>query len=146
MASRSSIPSCSATSSPRRVSVPLPVTTLALRQHPVSAASRLLPVWDVKRRVGDFTRHSSASAPRLYLRLRRRWTESRRSTEVINIVSWGRIFSSLLFLGATKHLCNWLSPLVGRSVTHSLDDPHIAPYWSTWPCFLSRGPKTVVTF
>ena len=24
---------------------------------------------------------------------------------------------------------------VGRSVTHSFDDPHVAPYWPTWPCF-----------
>ena len=24
---------------------------------------------------------------------------------------------------------------VGR-VTHSFDDPHVAPYWPTWPCFL----------
>ena len=38
------------------------------------------------------------------------------------------------FLGATKHLYNWLCPLVGRSVgrlvcgvTHSFDDPHVAP-------------------
>ena len=40
------------------------------------------------------------------------------------------------FLGATKHLYNWLCPsvgwLVGR-VTHSFDDPHVAPYWPTWP-------------
>ena len=48
---------------------------------------------------------------------------------------------TLLFLGATKHLYNWLCPLVGRSVclclsvTHSFDDPHVAPYWPTWPCF-----------
>ena len=47
------------------------------------------------------------------------------------------------FLGATKHLYNWLCPLVGRSVgrlvclsvTHSFDDPHVAPYWPTWPCY-----------
>ena len=38
------------------------------------------------------------------------------------------------FLGATKHLCNWLCPLVCR-VTHSFDDPHVAPYWPTWPCY-----------
>ena len=35
------------------------------------------------------------------------------------------------FLGATKHLYNWLCPSVGRlvgwSVTHSFDDPHVAP-------------------
>ena len=44
------------------------------------------------------------------------------------------------FLGATKHLYNWLCPLVcrsvGLSVTHSFDDQHVAPYWPTWPCFL----------
>ena len=43
------------------------------------------------------------------------------------------------FLGATKHLLNWLSPSVGLSVclsvTHSFDDPHVAPYWPSWPCF-----------
>ena len=46
------------------------------------------------------------------------------------------------FLGAAKHLYNWLclsvgllvGRLVGR-VTHSFHDPHIAPYWPTWPCF-----------
>ena len=42
------------------------------------------------------------------------------------------------FLGATKHLYNWLCPSVGlsvgRSVTHSFDDQHVAPYWPTWPC------------
>ena len=44
-------------------------------------------------------------------------------------------FSFLFFLGATKHLYNKLCPSVGRSVTHSFDDPHVAPYWPTWPCF-----------
>ena len=29
-------------------------------------------------------------------------------------------------------LVGWL---VGLSVTHSFDDPHVAPYWPTWPCF-----------
>ena len=24
---------------------------------------------------------------------------------------------------------------VGLSVTHSLDDQNVAPYWSTWPCY-----------
>ena len=45
------------------------------------------------------------------------------------------------FLGATKHLYNSLCPSVGwffgRSVcgvTHLFDDPHVAPYWPTWPC------------
>ena len=45
------------------------------------------------------------------------------------------------FLGAPTHLYNWLCPLVGRSVgrsvTHSFDDPHGAPYWPTWPCSLA---------
>ena len=41
------------------------------------------------------------------------------------------------FLGATKHLYNWLSVgwLVGLSVTHLFDDQHVAPYWPTWPCY-----------
>ena len=51
------------------------------------------------------------------------------------------------FLGAIKLLYNWLRPsvgwldgwlvgwLVGLSVPHSFDDPHVAPYWPTWPCF-----------
>ena len=43
------------------------------------------------------------------------------------------------FLGATKHLYNWLCPSVCLSVcwsvTHSFDDPDVAPYWPTWPCF-----------
>ena len=41
------------------------------------------------------------------------------------------------FLGAKKHLFKWLSIgwLVCR-VTHSFDDPHVAPYWPTWPCLL----------
>ena len=51
--------------------------------------------------------------------------------------------SCMYFLGATKHLYNWLCPLVGRSVgwsvgllvTHSFDDPHRRTYWPTWPCF-----------
>ena len=25
--------------------------------------------------------------------------------------------------------------LVGWLVTHSFDDPHVAPYWPTWPCY-----------
>ena len=52
------------------------------------------------------------------------------------------ILISFFFLGATKHLYNWLCPSVGRSVgwsvgrvTHSFNDPHVAPYWPTWPCF-----------
>ena len=43
------------------------------------------------------------------------------------------------FLGAPKHLYNWLCPMVCLSVclslTHSFDDPHGAPYRSTWPYF-----------
>ena len=45
------------------------------------------------------------------------------------------------FLGATMHLYNWLCPSVCR-VTHSFDDPHVAPYWPTWPCFCN---KTIYT-
>ena len=50
-----------------------------------------------------------------------------------------------MFLGATKHLYNWLCPLVDRSVersvgrvTQSFNDPHVAPYQPTWPGFLSQ--------
>ena len=45
-------------------------------------------------------------------------------------------------LGATKHLNNWLCPLVCRSVgllvcrvTHLFVDPYVAPYWPTGPCY-----------
>ena len=44
------------------------------------------------------------------------------------------INNNVPLLGATKHLYNWLCPSVGWSVTHSFDDPHVAPYWPTWPC------------
>ena len=48
----------------------------------------------------------------------------------------------IIFLGATKHLYNWLCPLVGRlvclSVTHSFDDPHRRTYWLNWPCLYSK--------
>ena len=37
------------------------------------------------------------------------------------------LLSQELFLGATKHLYNWLCPPVCRSVTHSFDDPQVAP-------------------
>ena len=57
---------------------------------------------------------------------------SRKNIEMIN----------LQFLGATKHLYNWPCLLVGRSagrsVTHSFDDQHVAPYWPTWPCFFTN--------
>ena len=36
---------------------------------------------------------------------------------------------------------------VGR-VTHSFDDPHVAPYWPTWPCFLAiqvKDKRTIET-
>ena len=58
----------------------------------------------------------------------------------------------LAFLGATKHLYNWLCLLVGRLVgwlvgwsvcrlvgwsegwvMHWFDDPHVSPYWPTRP-------------
>ena len=62
-----------------------------------------------------------------------------------------------LFLDATKHLYNWLcrsvvqsvGHLVGQSVggvTHSFNDPHVAPYWPTWPCFLSLFLSSVLPF
>ena len=34
-----------------------------------------------------------------------------------------------------NRLCQSVGQSVGRSVTHSFDDPHVAPYWPTWPCF-----------
>ena len=50
------------------------------------------------------------------------------------------------FLGATKHLYNWLcllvSWLVGWSVTHSF----VAPYWPTWPCFLIKFHSCSISF
>ena len=55
------------------------------------------------------------------------------------------------FLGATKHLYNWLCPLVGRlvgwlvgRVTHLGDNPHVAPYWPTWPCFYIYLPLPLI--
>ena len=33
----------------------------------------------------------------------------------------------------SSSVCRLVGWLVGR-VTHSLDDPHVAPYWPTWPC------------
>ena len=30
-------------------------------------------------------------------------------------------------------LVGWL---VGLSVTHLFNDPHVAPYWPTWPCYI----------
>ena len=50
------------------------------------------------------------------------------------------------FLGATKHLYNWLCPLVGWSVGwlvgRSVGNAFIRrstrrTYWPTWPCFLT---------
>ena len=51
-------------------------------------------------------------------------------------------FMPCLFLGVTKHLYNWLSivRLVGWSVTHLFDDPHVAPYW---PCSSLRVSESV---
>ena len=40
---------------------------------------------------------------------------------------------------------NWLCPLVCW-VTHSFDDPHVAPYWPTWPYYsLSNPPFPIPT-
>ena len=54
---------------------------------------------------------------------------------------------STTFLGATNHLYDRLCRSVGwsvcRSVTHSLDDPHVAPYWPTWPLFFNRVIQTL---
>ena len=46
--------------------------------------------------------------------------------------------SKKAFLGATKHLYNWLCPSVGWSVTHSFDEPHIAPIGLLGLVFLSE--------
>ena len=54
-------------------------------------------------------------------------------------------FTSLSFF-SFKHLYNWQFPSVGRFVgwsvgllvTHSFDDPHVAPYWPIWPCSFFR--------
>ena len=47
----------------------------------------------------------------------------------------------MFFLGATKHLYNWLCPSVSRSVgwsvMHSFDDPHVTPYRPSWPCLVA---------
>ena len=32
------------------------------------------------------------------------------------------------------------------SVTHSFDDPHGAPYWPTWPCYLLVFPSLQLGF
>ena len=49
-----------------------------------------------------------------------------------------------------KHLHSWLCPsvcpLVCRSVTHSFNDPHGAPYWPTWPCFKSIHIQSLLLF
>ena len=54
--------------------------------------------------------------------------------------------SVFLFLGATKHLYNWLCLLVGRlvclSVTHSFDDQHVAPI-GLLGLVLSKFPEIV---
>ena len=43
------------------------------------------------------------------------------------------------FLGATKHLYNWLCPSVGWLIGNAyFDDPHVAPYWPTWLCFFKN--------
>ena len=73
----------------------------------------------------------------------RKWTERHFISHLGRLSMLGK-FISLLFLGATKHLYNWLCPLVGwlvgwsvsRLVTHSFDDPHRRTYWPTWPLYL----------
>ena len=48
------------------------------------------------------------------------------------VFNLGSSVNELHFLGATKHLYNWLCLLVGWlvgwSVTHLFDDPHVAPH------------------
>ena len=38
--------------------------------------------------------------------------------------------------GCVRLLVCWS---VGLLVTHSFDDPHVAPYWPTWPCSTTFG-------
>ena len=70
----------------------------------------------------------------------------RRNQKTMLLVIFLFLFNNVavfLFLGATKRHYNWLCPSVGRSVgrsvglsvTHSFDNPHVAPYWPTWPCY-----------
>ena len=45
--------------------------------------------------------------------------------------------------GCVRWLVGWS---VGRSVgqvTHSFDDPHVAPYWPSWPCFFFYKGKWI---
>ena len=71
---------------------------------------------------------------RHFLILKRRGKVFRSNHYQSNTASIGR--TRTRFLGATKHLYNWLRPLVGWSVGWLVgnDDPHVAPYWPTWPC------------
>ena len=64
---------------------------------------------------------------------------------------WCSFFSiSFSFcLGATKHLYNWLCRSVCWLVTHSFDDPHVAPNWPTsvlgLVCMIRGSPGHFVT-
>ena len=42
--------------------------------------------------------------------------------------------------GCVRRLVGW--------VTHSFDDPHVAPYWPTWHCFLFffKGSSSLITY
>ena len=41
--------------------------------------------------------------------------------------------------GCVRRSVGWLvGRSVGWSVTHSFDDPHVAPYWPSWPGYLSH--------
>ena len=73
---------------------------------------------------------------------------SRKANSTLSDSSSSFPFSSFL-LCAKKHLYNWPCPLVGwsvgrwvgLSVTHAFKDPHVAPYWPTWPCLFYNGLK-----
>ena len=40
----------------------------------------------------------------------------------------------------------YLAVSVGLSVTHSFNDPHVAPYWPTWPCSIGILPRAYSTW
>ena len=82
-------------------------------------------------------RRLTSNRDRFYLK-RGRWWRRRQVTFIVRSFDDRRGYIGLL--SATKHLYNWLCPSVGLSVclsvTHSFDDPNVAPYWPTWSCFL----------
>ena len=77
-------------------------------------------------------------------------SSSSRSRSCVVLIRWNKLFSpqskrpSALFfvffpfssfLGATKHLYDWLCLSVCPSACNTFDDPNGAPYRPTWPCF-----------